>query len=352
MKSLWVHIGLAKTATTTLQGMLFSRHPEIGYLGKNRVPNERAREALIRFTRTPESKFDFEDTRSVFYELIQQHERMESQKRILLLSEEDLTTFRFIDPGFCASRLRRMFPDARILLVIREPMEWLQSMYFFRLSLRFPETLDGFNAWLKNGLERRFVRTDIGQIQIGTLLDYYVDCFSAEKITVLRYEDLVSDGRQFIISLSELLGVDPQIALALFYAEGGAPFRKLRVTEKQKMFFEKYKLVIQGRYLEYMDELRPLMATLGGAQRRRAMEMIPTDLNGDRTVIETELKNVSAFLDRACQTEFLESRSASAEADPDLKERVIEIWKPGARVIASRFNSSVNAYFAEPVSAS
>src|SRR5205823_3894012 len=126
-----------------------------------------------------------------------------SGTRVLLLSEEDLTTSRFIEPSIYARRVKMVFPDARVLLVIREPVEWLQSMYFFRLSLRFPETLDGFNVWLKNGLEHRFTGTDIGQIQIGALLDIYAGCFGEENVTVLRYEDFVADEADFVAALSK-----------------------------------------------------------------------------------------------------------------------------------------------------
>jgi len=351
MKQLWIHIGLAKTATTTMQRMLFSRHPQIGYLGKNWIESERAKLALLHMARGPERKFDFQEIKSAFEELTQWYEGADSEKRILLLSEEDLTTFRFIDPQVCARRAKMVFPKARVLLLIREPIEWLQSMYFFRLSLRFPETLDGFNSWLKNGLERRFAGTDIGQIQIGTLLDTYVSCFGAENLTVLRYEDLVSDGRVFILTLSELLGVDPRPALTLFDESGDLPFHKLRITEAHKSFLEKYKLVILGCYREYLDELVPLVAGLEKRPRRQAVEMMRIDMKDDRAAIEAKLKAVSAFLDRACRHEFQEGKSASAEVDLVLKERVLEIWEPGARVIAAQFNSAANSYFSRSLPA-
>src|SRR5947209_3148910 len=247
MKQLWLHIGLAKTATTTMQRMLFSQHPQIGYLGKNWIESERAKRGLLHMARSPDTKFDLPEAKSAFEELMGWYEGANSEKRIYLLSEEDLTTFRFINPQVCARRARMIFPDARVLLLIREPIEWLQSMFFFRLSLRFPETLDGFNTWLRNGFDRRFTRTDLGQIQIGSLLDSYVSCFGAENLTVLRYEDLVSDGPAFILALSELLRVDAQTALTLFQQNGEFPVRKLRITELHKTFLEKYKLVLQGR---------------------------------------------------------------------------------------------------------
>lgn len=344
MKPLWLHVGLAKTATTTLQRMLFSRHPQVGYLGKNWVDNDAAKSALMHLARSPERHVDLHEIASAFDELIRRYSADE-QRRICLVSEEDLTTFRFINPKLCARRAKVVFPHARVLLVIREPIEWLQSMYFFRLSLRFPETLDGFNAWLKSGIDSDFVRSDLGQIQIGTLLDIYVDFFGPENLTVLRYEDFAADTADFVEELSTLLGIDGKIAIALIQEKGRLGVRKLRITEAQKSFLEKYKLVVLGRYREYLAEIAPLVAGLGKKAKLRAAEMLQVDLDADKSVVEAKLKALSIFLERECRDQFQSERKASAELDHDLRKRVMEIWEPGARRIAAHYNTRVNDYF-------
>lgn len=349
MKPLWLHIGLAKTATTTFQRMLFSRHPQIGYLGKNWIEDEKAKAALMQLARGPERKLDLHEVATAFGRLRARYET-DSNVRACLLSEEDLTTFRFVDATACARRAKMIFPEARVILIIREPIEWLRSMYFFRLSLRFPETLHGFNSWLKQGLECRFRATDMGQVQVGLLVDVYAQCFGAGNMTVLRYEDFAADSTGFISALAKLVGIDETAALALLHEKGDRAIRKLRVTEAQKDFLEKYRLVMQGRYREYLEELAPLLASLPKKARREAEGLLQIDLDGDRDVVQSRFRALSAFLDRSCRPQLELGPRATAEIDPELKRQVMEIWEPGARVIAARFNPRANNYF-EPAGA-
>ena len=239
-----------------------------------------------------------------------------------------------------------VFPEANILLVVRHPIQWLQSMYFFRLSLRFPETLDGFNPWVRDALDRNFLRTDAGQVQIGRLVNAYVDSFGLSRIRVLRYEDLVADDAGFIRTVSELFGIDAEITLGLYRGGEERQFKKLRITERQKIFFEKFKLVREGRYSEYLGEVEALLDVLGSKARERAGEFMQIDLAENRQDIEEKLKALSAFIDRIGRPYLLDDEPASAAIDAILEERVRGISDPGLRYIASELNSAVSAYFA------
>ncbi|HEX4080352.1 MAG TPA: sulfotransferase [Rhizomicrobium sp.] len=341
--AVWIHVGLAKTGTTTFQRLVFSQHPQINYLGKNWIDDDHAKAALVGLARLPDRRVNLETARGVFQGLVASAYLVQ-ESRVSVLSEEDFTTFRFIDPQTCARRLASIFPDAHVLFVVREPLDWLQSMYFFRLSLRFPETLGGFNAWLRNSLDRRWVGTDIGQIQMGELAGVYAEYFGAKQLHVMRYEDFASDGGSFVSTICEMIGVDPALGVQLYETGADAPYNKARITERQVRFFQKFGLVMEGRYREYLAEVAPLLEALRGPAKKRARALVPLSLDLDRSQLVDQLRRLSVVLDRECRSYFRAANRATAEIDADLERRVRQISEPGLNFIASKLNPDVRCY--------
>jgi hypothetical protein len=341
-KTTWIHIGFGKTGTTSLQKAMFSKHSEILYLGKNWIDNPLAKDALASLVRDRPHKFDMNAVRNVFAAMLAESN---NGKRIGLLSEEDMTTSRFLDPAIITARVKTIFPDAKILLVIREPVQWLQSMYFFRLSLRFPETLNGFADWVRTSLQGPVIGSDIGQLRVGAIAELYANAFGVGNVKVLLYEDLLADAEKFVTEVCTNFGVGIDEAMRLYCAESATKFEKSRISKRQEDFLKQYKLVREGRYAEYILAVSPLLETLARLPREKAKSLLPTDLFAKKTIVEQELLTFSTFLDRAARQQFQQhGERAAADIDDDLREDIRKIMEPELRYIATTFNAAAHRY--------
>jgi len=137
---------------------------------------------------------------------------------------------------FVAPRIRESFPDARLLAILRDPVERAHSHWWHRFSrgqesLPFEEAV----AWDRERIargetfaeaegERRWragLYPDSFTTRLRVLLDVgfyaeqierYLRLFPAEQLKVMLYEDLVSDPAGLMRDLYAFVGVDPDHA--------------------------------------------------------------------------------------------------------------------------------------------
>jgi hypothetical protein len=107
-----------------------------------------------------------------------------------------------IDPREVARRVAACAPRAKVLIVIREQVSWMQSMFRHYLAYLpkrrrtladFSSTLDGQAAW-------RALRYD-------DYVEPYLDLFGHEAVHVTLLEDVARDAQTELDRLCEFLGV-------------------------------------------------------------------------------------------------------------------------------------------------
>lgn len=112
------------------------------------------------------------------------------------------------------ARIERHFPDAKLLVTLRDPVERIVSAYFHYMQYGVIPV-----APIERGL-RAILRGDYDDthpaaIEVreygfyGAHLARYYDRFPAERIAVILFADLVADGAATVQRLYEFLGVDP-----------------------------------------------------------------------------------------------------------------------------------------------
>jgi Sulfotransferase family len=107
-----------------------------------------------------------------------------------------------IDPAEAASRLYRVHPDAKVLMVIREQGDWLQSVYKFVMS-QLPWNRRSFADYCTTP-------SGIVLLQAGHFdrtIRAYVDVFGAHRVGVLRFEELAGAPMRFAAELCGFIGV-------------------------------------------------------------------------------------------------------------------------------------------------
>lgn len=101
-----------------------------------------------------------------------------------------------------ALRLREMFPQARILIVIREQQSVILSGYFQYLTGGGTFSIDKYLNAYHNGLRPYF---SMNHYQYHHIIKGYIDLFGKENVLVVPYEVFKKDKMAFFNQLSEFV---------------------------------------------------------------------------------------------------------------------------------------------------
>jgi len=201
-----VHPGFHKTATTWLQRAIFSR-TEAGYC----MPS--TSEATRMFILTNPYRFDPAQTRQ---ECAPQLEQARAEGLVAVISCEDFSGYpwgsRFEGKG-ATERVLASFPEARVLITIREQKKTLLSLY-----RHYARSLDGSNEPLEKyigignvapGFSPTF-RLD--QLEYDLFIRFCQERVGAERVLVLPMEMLAADPAEYWRRLTEFSGATPALS--------------------------------------------------------------------------------------------------------------------------------------------
>ncbi len=152
----------------------------------------------------------------------------------------DKLPFNFNYIGF----LRLLFPQARIVHCVRDPMDNGLSLFFGSFATR---------AYVFNDLE------DIGFVyaQYSRLMQHWSTC-DIGRVHTLRYETLVDSPENEVRSLLDFLGLDWEPGCLDFHQRGGA-VRTLSAWQVREPIYRRS----VGRWRNYEPWLEPLRVSLG-----------------------------------------------------------------------------------------
>ncbi|WP_177428418.1 sulfotransferase [Candidatus Venteria ishoeyi] len=202
-----IHIGYHKTASTWLQKQFFPKHPQIDFIAGHQLlwPH------LINFHPL---LFNAEQARTVFSPLLQ---RAEAAGKLAVLSSERLSGNPHsgaYDNTLLAERLQTLFPQAKILLMVREQTDAIVSNYKQYIKMRGLCTLD---EYLNPPVDGKIPLFRLDNFQYHYLAAYYVSLFGENQVKVMCYEQLRDQAEDFIQDLSAFAGIsDSADIMALF----------------------------------------------------------------------------------------------------------------------------------------
>ncbi|MDH3974329.1 MAG: sulfotransferase [Deltaproteobacteria bacterium] len=201
MDNIIIHVGFHKSASTFLQETVFTHLPVnyVFFAGKQREMLDMV-ESLECFDPIALHKW-------VNNEVNQEYGN--EKRRVTVLSHEELSGHphghESIDPLLVAKNLKKTFPKARILIVIRNQFSYLSSIYTFRVSSKGVESRN-FDSFLDE--EGKLGLFD--HLEYDKLIKHYMDLFGKENIHILPMEGLKKSPESFISSLCDFLQVPYQ----------------------------------------------------------------------------------------------------------------------------------------------
>jgi len=224
-----IHPGFPKSATTFLQSAFEAGVPGISYLGKfysvanpkeeaSRWANDLLFEAVQWCRSNAGEPYPAPESLDVTIQEIEKRAFNGVMPKVHVLSDERLSK-----PGTTADwrqslalRFHQLFPDAHILLTIRNQKPVLNSLFgmYLRHHAHQPQTnaVIDFSDWLKAD---GFGRTSFSdRLDYGAFYDAFEDVFGSDRIHVIPYEYLQTDSKLFVQALATVLGI-PEFDLTM-----------------------------------------------------------------------------------------------------------------------------------------
>jgi hypothetical protein len=196
-----VHVGYHRTGADWL-GRFFFDDPSTGYscLGKDSPSNP-----VHRIVQDRLFEFDADAVRDEFAPLL---EEARAADRLPVVSFSRLSGHPYsggYDSKELADRLKAVFPDARVLIVIREQCSMVVSTVKQYLAAggvlavpRFLERTPEY-GW-------RVPMFDFGHFEYDRLIRYYRSLYGDENVLGLPYEQFTRDARGFVSAIARFAG--------------------------------------------------------------------------------------------------------------------------------------------------
>ncbi len=218
----YIHIGLPKCASTSLQENLFSAHPDIQYWGRPWLDGEIL--SLMACLRQHDA-LDFEKVNKSL-DL--------SQDKPNVISHERFSSDFNADRSETARRLKEVFGESEILLVIRNQADQMESLYKQYLRgvpgkrpwCTFEEYLEACYClfhWQNPAMRSRYkedfshvaTMNRLSMLKTDDLAGLYARYFGREHVHVFVFEELKRNLPGFVDKLCSIIPMDAEKALAL-----------------------------------------------------------------------------------------------------------------------------------------
>lgn len=308
-----IHVGLPKTATSLLQAHLFPHHPQIEYLGKFCEGRSGFRDSAVRaiimdIARGNVFKPDLDRCRSLFAESIAP---AAEAGKVPLWSSEDLTAGSLRRRRARAENFRAVFGDCRVIITLRHPVRFLESIYLYKLKdanlgpgrrLGTPPRYFRIDEWIGEESSRP-EKGALTHLEYAQTIEMLAGVFGREAIGVFLFEQLVEDARRFLRSLCAFIGIDA--------AEG------VRLTAGKRQ---------NDRWTS--AQLDRFKAVERSTWRSTAFRFAP------RPVRERMLGRHRAD----------DGPGARAHLPPEWRERIGELTRPGNRRLVEQWNLPLDRY--------
>ena len=219
------HIGFPKSASTTLQKQLFDKHSQLNFLGVyptknigndttevNSASHYLTSNALRKFHELLTNIEGIEFNYSSYNQEMKEVNMLLSRSKINVFSNERFSSVLFAhkDRAEKARRIKKFFPNSKIIIIIRNQIDIIKSQYrdhpFDPRNLYSNKKSVNIEQWI----ERDMTSFDIGfinSIDYIKIIEFYSELFGVANVGVFLFEELVHDTKLFSRNISNFLGI-------------------------------------------------------------------------------------------------------------------------------------------------
>lgn len=228
-RSCCLHIGMPKTATKTLQTALFSQHPEVHYLGiysgwqakhryRTQIPGVAVRDSHIA---EMFNELLWDRRRSPDLDRSRELHRREIQPAldrglVPLWSWESMVEDRHEVQHVRARNLKAVFGLCKVLVVIRHPIDLIESLY---LQLLFRDNVGGrasvlqgltypsIDHWLRKHWNRDG-HAPRAHLEYAEAIEIFAQAFGRHAVGIFLFEQLKENPQVFMRGICRFLEID------------------------------------------------------------------------------------------------------------------------------------------------
>lgn len=228
-----LHVGLPKTATTLMQSALFPEHPQVEYLGTwhtrqyrrfDKFQNAVVQTAVAAADNRRSSPQELDRCRAA---IDQQLTPARAAGKVPVFSWETLMDCRPDVRERRAANWARTFGPCRVMITIRNPLSFVESMYFQLLraenvggaARRFGgPRYRGVDQWLDKAWDsRRMVPKTF--LQYAETAEMYARIFGRGAVGVFVFEEFTANPDRYVRAMSQFLGIDGAAAAKLLQGQ-------------------------------------------------------------------------------------------------------------------------------------
>jgi len=292
---------MPRTATTFFQKHVFSNLPNISFYGTETA-----------YYSEPFNKLQYAD--DSFYDAAVFNDFLKSiNNKNCLMSNEyfcgQSTYFNFANRTTIANRLHELFPKAKILLVLRNQVDLLQSLYAINVQWKETKRIDEF-VWMNNsgktkrdsgGASPAYFNTSesyetLDGYDYNSLIKTYKEKF--ENVTVLLFEEFLTSPTSFSEKLATFFDLDKELIIKLISENNAINEGVTRVQSE--------KLIKLNRFYEW-SEATAFNKKIYNKFKRSILQ---NNRNGDKPRFSTEktaeLKNYFKPLNEKLNNDYPE----------------------------------------------
>jgi len=208
MKNVFIHVGYPKTSTTWIQECFFSEHPDLHYLGTTlKKPANKDIKGprvgwLSKMANVHSNDFDAD-----YFQ--QEAELTMKNDKLNCVSYEGFVGDPFnnwFNLEVRARRLAAVFPNAKIMITLREQVSLMASMYGEYLKAGGTYPVEAVIDWDEGqvGRHEAFV---LSQLKYDKTVKLYQELFGKENVLVLFYEEFLWDKIVYLERICQFAGI-------------------------------------------------------------------------------------------------------------------------------------------------
>ena len=191
MKDIYLHLGFPKTGSSLLQEKIFVNIKSIRTWETFYNHKDKEMRKLIDYIREPKNPFNAEQMKKDFYSLLDKDKPnlITCELFALDMLQKEITKYE------TASRLKQVFPDAKVIICLREKQSILRSLYGHHV--RSGSTLT---------YEKFIEEFDMEELNYDKYIKHLNSLF--KTVVVVNFETLRKNHREFVKSFCDFLNAD------------------------------------------------------------------------------------------------------------------------------------------------
>ncbi|OGI00444.1 MAG: hypothetical protein A2Y25_11890 [Candidatus Melainabacteria bacterium GWF2_37_15] len=261
-KEIIIHVGAHKTASTFLQEKIFNRLSDIYYTGwhiknKNLIDDDPLEMDLPK-------KLMLENPLSIDFD--QEKQRIENfiqtiPENKIIYSCEGLFGYMnqsYRDNIFLSDALKKIFPNAKIFLVVRKQDTWLESAYRHLISRGKSISVNKFLNYYKGEFKDLYFGIDHNVIDVkafnwANFVDNYVKLFGKDRVLVLPYEMFKKNQNEFLTRFYKFADIQPFYPADNVIVNKGLSNTSLFISYYTNFFLQRKLRIIFNKFLKSLD---------------------------------------------------------------------------------------------------